>query len=381
MVKVLRLTSVFEASGRVAGAQFDPVGGMQTHTGELTRALDARGVQQTVVTTRPPGGAREVAFGSHARIVRLGVPVPVCRQFYSVPAAALVPRLARRSDLVHAHLGEDLAIVPLALTAAAAGRIPLVLTVHTSVRRTLRVSDARSALLKAVGGRLELAGERRADAVLTLTHRLRDGLLADGVPAGRIRVIPSGVNPDLFDGAAEPARTGDRVVFVGRLHPQKGVDTAVRALPMLPGVTLVLAGDGPDRAELARLAQRLGVADRVEFLGFVPHDRVPQLLADADLFVMPSQYEELGTAIVEAMASGVPVVASNIGGIPQLVDDGETGVLVPPGDPAELAAACRALLADPARSALMAKKALARTAAYQWPALADRVLAVYRELV
>ncbi|QEM48176.1 glycosyltransferase family 4 protein [Mycolicibacterium grossiae] len=355
---------------------------MQTHTGELTRALDARGVRQTVLTTWPPGSPRVLRLGRAAVVARLGLPVPVCRQFYAVPAARLVWQLARRHDLVHVHLGEDLAIVPLGLAAARRAGIPMVLTVHSSQRRTLRISGVRSAALKVVGSVVEDAGERRADRILVLTDRLRDQLAADGIDPERIRVVPSGVNPTLFDDASPIAPHGGQcLLFVGRLHPQKGVDTLIRAMADLPTAQLAIAGDGPDRAQLERLAERLGVADRIRFLGFVAHDDVPALMRRGDVFVMPSRYEELGTAIIEAMACGLPVVASRVGGIPNLVADGDTGLLTPPGDAPALAAALRRVLTEPGLAGKLGAEARARTAAYQWPALADRVLEAYREVV
>lgn len=120
-MRVLRLCSVFAAPPaalRGRGVRFDPVGGMQSHTFQLSRALDRLGVRQTIVTTRPPGAPDREAFGERGRLIRLGLPIPVARQMYAVQAWPLLAPLARRADLLHAHLGEDLAIVPLALAGA-----------------------------------------------------------------------------------------------------------------------------------------------------------------------------------------------------------------------------------------------------------------------
>ena len=136
-MRVLRLCSVFQPPPTALtglGARFDPIGGMQTHTYELSRALDRLGVRQTIVTTRPPTAPRREALGTYGRVIRLGLPIPQCRQFYSWQAAGLFPGLAADTDVIHAHLGEDLAIVPLALRAARRHKRPLVLTIHTSVR-------------------------------------------------------------------------------------------------------------------------------------------------------------------------------------------------------------------------------------------------------
>ncbi|HEU4420909.1 MAG TPA: glycosyltransferase family 4 protein [Pilimelia sp.] len=385
-LRVLRLCSVFEAPAGVLdarAARFDAVGGMQTHTGELTRALDGLGVRQTVVTTRQPGLPPVVRAYDRAVVVRLGLPVAVCRQFYAVPAARLVPRLAARADLIHAHLGEDLAVVPIALTAARQRRIPLVLTVHTSVRYTLAVTGFRSAMLRTVGGWWERRGERRADQVVALTHRLAQILTGHGVPADRVRVIPSGVRRELFASAEAPdplaGLPSPRVVFLGRLHPQKNVDVVVGAMALVrdPGAHLVIAGDGPHRDRLVRLCGRLGLRERVTFLGFVDHDRVPALLRGADVLVMPSRYEELGTAVVEAMHCGVPVVAARTGGMPGLVGDGEAGLLVDPGDVAGFAAAIDRLLADPAARRRMGEQGRRRAAGHGWDRLVGQILDVY----
>lgn len=375
-----------------ATVPFDPVGGMQTHTGALTRAVDRAGHRQVVVTTRPPGTAARSRFGDRTTVLRLGLPVPYCRQFYAAPAAAAVFRLAAGADLIHAHLGEDLAVVPIALAAARRHRRPLVLTVHTSVAHTLAPTGVRSLLLKTVGGRLERYGERSADAVIVLTQQMAQRLTAGGVARDRIHVIPSGIDPTLFracpDGAAAASgrRASRTIVYVGRLHRQKGVETLLRAFALLRTraggelTELVLAGDGPQRSELERLAAGLGIASRTRFLGFVPHARVPALLHSAAVAVLPSRYEELGTSLLEALACGTPVVASAVGGIPDLIRDGVDGLLVPPQNPELLAAAVRTILDDPALAARLSAAGCHRAARYGWPALQDKVLAVYEKL-
>ena len=381
--KVLRLCSVFEPPAALpgAGTRYDPIGGMQSHTGQLTRALDACGVAQTVVTAWRPGAGRLERLGSRSRIVRLGAPVRRFRQLYAPAAAQVVPRLAADADLIHVHLGEDLAVVPLGLLASRRRR-PVVLTVHCSLRHTLQASGGRGLALSTIGAALERVGERRADAVIVLTQRLADRLIAGGLDRGRVHVIPSGVDLRLFarrlpDPAPDLPRP--RVLFVGRLAAQKGVSTLLDAVPLLrTGAAVALVGDGPQRAALERQAGHLG-ADRVRFQGFVPHAEVPAWLAAADVLVLPSVYEELGSVLLEAMAAGLPVVASAVGGIPDAL--GAAGRLVPPSDPAALAAAVDEVLDDPALAAGMGDAARRRATAFSWDALAGRVLDVYREVV
>src|SRR5829696_584700 len=136
---------------------------MQNHTAELTRALDRRGIVQTVLTTRPPTAPYFQHLGDHARVIRVGLPVRRFRQLYGPQAAVVAPILATRADVVHVHLGEDLAVLPLGTVAARLHHLPLVLTVHMSLRHTLAVSDLRSAVLKTIGGLIELWGEQVAE--------------------------------------------------------------------------------------------------------------------------------------------------------------------------------------------------------------------------
>ena len=389
LIKVLRLCSVFEppASAIVGkGARFDPIGGMQNHTAELTRALDRHSVTQTVVTTRPPTAPHLQRLGDHARVVRLGVPIRRFRQLYGLQASVIAPILASRADLVHVHLGEDLAVLPVGAAAARLHRLPLVLTVHMSMRHTLVVSDLRSVILKTLGGWIEGWGERSADAVLAITPRLARQLVSEGVEEDRLHVVPPGVNPALFGGPfADPfPRIGrPRVVFAGRLAPQKGVRTLIEAARLLktPGVQVLLVGDGPQRSTLERDVRRLAVGDMVHLLGFVPHERVPAVLSHADLLVLPSLYEELGTVLLEAMWVGLPIVASRTGGIPDIIDEGVNGVLVSPGDPEALAGAIDRLLAEPDLARRLGAAARKRARDYDWGVLAGRILAVYRSLI
>jgi len=236
--------------------------------------------------------------------------------------------------------------------------------------------------LHVVGGRLEPWGLARAAAVITLTRRLAGLLVAEGLPAERLHVIPSGVVPALFTGPASdpfPHLPRPRVTFVGRLHPEKGLGVLLRAAGALrtPGAHVLIVGDGPQRAALERAVARRGLADRVSLVGAVPHDEVPAVLAHADVVVLPSLSEELGSVLLEVMQAGRPVVASRVGGIPEAAVDGVTGLLVPPGDPAALAGAVDRLLADRPTAAAMGRAAQDRAGAYDWTQLARRVLDVY----
>jgi glycogen(starch) synthase len=384
---VLRLCSVFEPPASAIGgrgARFDPVGGMQEHTGSLTRALERRGVAQVVLTARPPTAPRVERIAPGATVVRVSLPVRRPRQLYSLPAAVLAPLLGRHADLVHVHLGEDLAILPLAGVAAHARRLPIVLTVHCSLAHTLAVHDARSALLRTLGGWIERRGERRADATLVYTDRLARRIARDG--GDRVLVVRRGVDRRLFAGAHPrpfPELGGHpRVVFVGRLVRAKGTDVLVEAAARVhtPGMRLLVVGDGPDRARIERAARRLGIATRFHVTGFVGHERIPAILRSADLLVLPSLYEELGTVLVEAQQVGLPVVASRVGGIPEVIQHGVNGLLVAPGDAAELARAIDTILGDADLRARLGAAAAEGAWRFDLERVEDEVLTLYEGL-
>jgi glycosyltransferase involved in cell wall biosynthesis len=312
------------------------------------------------------------------------LPVPWARQCYAPFAAARLHALARGCDLVHAHLGEDLAVVPIALSVARRHRIPLVVTVHMSLMHTFVGTTTRTRAVRALGAPLERLGVGAADAVIALTPRLAERLACGGVAAERVHVIPSGVEAARFAAPAEDRSPGGgalRVGYVGRLCRQKGVTTVIDALGRLahPDTRLVLVGDGPARGALERRAVRRGLRDRVEFTGFRHHDDIPALLRSLDVLVLPSLCEELGSVLVEGMQAGVPIVASRTGGIPDAL--GDAGVLVDAGDAGELAAALDRLLGDPAAAAALSTRARRRATRFDWEHLAGEVLDVYDAVV
>ncbi len=196
-------------------------------------------------------------------------------------------------------------------------------------------------------------------------------------------VVFNGIDTNLFRPTApDPniVRTDGTplLLWVGRLQPWKGVDIALRALQEIPRAHLMIVGDGETRADLERLAQELGLAERVRFLGALPRERLPSIYAAADLLLATSfASETFGIGLVEAQACGLPVVASRFGGFPEVIDEGHTGLLVPPRDPTALAAAVRTLLNDPERRRAMADAAPGWAAQFSWSAVVDRIEAVY----
>jgi glycosyltransferase involved in cell wall biosynthesis len=202
-----------------------------------------------------------------------------------------------------------------------------------------------------IKGRLYYWGDRLVEPLTTVTICVSEGERKAGIAAGtcdaeRTVVIPNAVD---VDGAprASHQRKMPRIIAVGRLKAPKDFLTLVRAAGMLPeGAETLIVGEGPDRPRLEQEIRALGVAERVRLLG--ERYDVPKLLADADVFVLSSASEGMPVSVLEAMAAGLPVVSSHVGGVPELVVDGETGILVRPGDASALAAALSSLIADPA---------------------------------
>jgi len=209
-------------------------------------------------------------------------------------------------------------------------------------------------LVGRLGGYYDLRYYRGCDHLVGNTQGIVDWLRTQGWPQACTHYVPnfvtdfSGVPPAVDLPAGRPL-----LLALGRLHTDKGFDALLRAMPLLPGVHLAIAGEGPERAALAALAAREHVADRVHFLGW--RSDAGALLRAADLFVCSSRIEPLGNMVIEAWSAGCPLVAADAAGPRELVRDGADGVMVPKEDPAALARAIAGLLADPARAAALAQ--------------------------
>jgi phosphatidylinositol alpha-1,6-mannosyltransferase len=173
---------------------------------------------------------------------------------------------------------------------------------------------------------------------------------------------------------------------VARLSPEKGLDVLLDAMSVLARsgseLRLVLAGDGPERSKLERQAVKLGIAERVEFRGDVAHDLVPNVLRELDIFAMPSREEGFGVAAIEASATQLPVVASDTHGIPDAVQHGRTGLLVPPNDAGALAEAIARLSSDPELRERLGRQGRAFVEEhYRWQDNAAQMKRLYQDLV
>jgi glycosyltransferase involved in cell wall biosynthesis len=210
---------------------------------------------------------------------------------------------------------------------------------------------------------------------------------AVGVPPGRLVRMASGVDAGHFHpgpSAAEADLPGrPRIIFTGRLHPQKNLDTLLEAWPAVvrdTGAHLIVVGQGPDRARLEARAVALDVAEYVQFLGAV--DDPAEILRGADAFVLPSVAEGMSNSLLEAMATGLPCLASRIGGNIDLLEEGRTGLLLPADEPEAWSSALLSLINDPDRARRLGAAARQRIETeFALPAVVDRYLAVYRQIL
>lgn len=267
--------------------------------------------------------------------------------------------LTRRGvSLVHAHFGKD---GWLASPLAGEDReIPLVVSFYgRDASAVLRIPSWRR--------RFEHLFES-SDRILVLSDHMRRILEAAGCPAGRILVHSFGIDTRAFpfEQRSLPASGPNRLLFVGRLVPKKGLHTALRALKMLPGCELAVAGDGPGAADAVALAGELGISGRVAFCGWKTPGEVAAMMSSSHVLLVPSEtgadgdMEGTPTVIFEAMASGLPVVGTDHAGIPEQLGFGDCGSIVPEGDWRGMADAAASLLSAGTRRIEIARKARAR---------------------
>ena len=255
--------------------------------------------------------------------------------------------------------GTPLDLLTRPLLAGALRRFAPKVVVAWMNRANLHAPRGDWTLVGRLGGYYDLRYYRRCDHLVGNTHGIVTWLRAQGWAAERTHYLPNFVAD--FAAAAPPTDLPPGrplLLGLGRLHTDKGFDLAIRALPLLPGAVLALAGEGPERAALETLARREGVAGRVHFLGW-RHD-AGALLRAADLFVCSSRIEPLGNMVIEAWSARCPVVAAAAAGPAELLRDGADGTLEPPENPAALAGAIAAMLADQPHRAATALAGRAR---------------------
>lgn len=360
----------------VSGIWPPDVGGPASHAPEAAAELKARGHRVEVVTMAdgaPAGASYPVHWVS--RRIPIGL--------RHLATAWRIARLARRARVVYSTgmLGRS------ALGATLARR-PLVfkLTSDPVYERSLRYGlgdegldefQRRRGLRVGLLRRARQLALARTRQLVCPSASLRELALGWGVAPERVAILPNPVLPPRLASREELRRRhrldGPTLAFAGRLAPQKSLDVTLRALTSSEGVSLVVAGDGPDARDLRRLAGDLALDGRARFLGPQPREVVFELLRAADAAVLSSSWENFPHMVVEALAVGTPVVATATGGVSEIVQDGRNGLLVPPGDPEALAAAIRRFFEDEALQKRLRAAAVESVAEYEPQRVYDRL--------
>ena len=311
------------------------------------------------------------AFGLALRTSPPGPRALLWQLFYFAEALVLARHLrARGITHLHNHFGNSSCSVAM-LTSAISG-IPFSYTMHGPAiffePRIWRIDEKIA----------------RATFVACISHfcRSQGMIFSDPIHWPKLRIVHCGINPARY-GTVPRETPGKRILFVGRLAAVKGVpvllDAFARVLKDHPDAELTLVGDGPERPRIEARARALGCDHAVRFAGYLSQDEVTAELARADLFALPSFAEGVPVVLMEAMASRLPVVATRLAGIPELVEDGVSGRVVPPGDSAALAAALAELLSDPDLRARMGTAGRAKVEAeYDMAGEAARLAVLFR---
>jgi glycosyltransferase involved in cell wall biosynthesis len=349
------------------------VGGAERHVVDLALALHRKGYGVEV--------ACSVAGGLSEPLEAAGVPVwpltgRLVKRRVSPAYARGIRRLLRGGgfDLVHAHIFASAAAAAIATLGKG---LPLVITEHTEA--SLQTWRTRW---------ISRWAHRRARRTIAVSTPIERRLIErDGVPSDLVTLIPNAVipapdeTPDSAGTLPDGWLEGPLVGVVARLQPEKGVanflQAATRVSRIFPKASFLVIGDGPLREELLSLAERLGISKRVRFLGYRTDSRA--LMGLMDVLVVPSLTEGSPLIVLEAMAAGIPVVASAVGGIPDQLRNGQEGILVPPDDPDALGEALGALLRDPAYARRLGETGRLRTEnEFSHETLVRRIEVVYR---
>ena len=375
------------------------IGGLGRHVHHLATALADAGHEVVVLSRRPSGtdprshpstdeiadGVRVVAAAQDPHEFDFGADMMAwtLAMGHSMVRAGLALHTKRsrpwRPDVVHAH---DWLVAHPAIALAEYFDVPLVSTIHATEagRHSGWVSGAISRQVHAAESWLV----HESDSLITCSASMSDEITElFGPGLAETRVIRNGIDAARWPFAKRRPRTGPaRLVYLGRLEYEKGIHDAIAALPRIrrthPGTTLTIAGDCTQLQWLVEEARKHKVLRATRFVGHLDHDELVSLLHAADAAVLPSHYEPFGIVALEAAATGIPLVTSNVGGLGEAVINGQTGMSYPPRDIASLATAVRVVLDDPDAAQRMAIAARERlTSDFDWHTVAEETAQVY----
>lgn len=345
--------------------------GRSYHATRWANALAARGAAVRFLTIHPFERPLDDA------VERVLLPGRGRLGYVMAARTAAAELRAWRPDLVHAHYATGYGL--LSLLANRTIGIPRLVSLYGSdVYEFSRRSFLHRWLLGMTTG--------SATTVLSASHAMAEAFRACFPRQPRPQVIPFGVDVQRFQPAAERRPgTGLHIGMVKKLEPKYGVDILLHAVRQLvdgglADIKVTIVGEGAARPALEALAQSLGVSRQVCFRGVVPNEAVPAVLRELDIFVVPSRSESFGVAAVEAQACGIAVVATNVGGLPEVVVHDETGLVVPCENPTALAEAIAVLAADRERREAMGRAGRQRVLThYDWSHNVDTMMQVYRD--
>ncbi|MCJ0902342.1 glycosyltransferase [Rhodococcus sp. ARC_M6] len=393
--RMLKISMVSVNADPLAPVGNSVAGRQNLHVDELSAALARAGHDVTVYTRKQSSGPSRVQTDSGYTVVyaeagpqRVLTDKELLRHLGTFGGELRNMWMLDRPDVVHAHYWMSGIATELATRILG---IPVLQTFHSlgvTERRHLGAADESPS----ERSHLEQLVARGATHVIATSSDEVFDLVRLGSPRSRTTIVPSGVDIDQFtpEGPRAKKTAEHRLLCVGRLVEQKGFDVAIAALASLPDAELVLAGGPPSsglRADdvaigLMKLAERLGVEDRVKLLGRVPHHALPKLMRSADAVLCTPRYEPFGIVALEAMACGIPVVATPVGGLRDTVVDGLTGHRVPIDNPIQTARVVRHLFDNAEEGASFSREGRSRACeSYSWDHVAGEVVRTYGRCV
>ncbi|MEM3638106.1 MAG: glycosyltransferase family 4 protein [Conexivisphaerales archaeon] len=361
---------------------FPAVGGVENHIYNLCKQLASLNIQTEVVSSNVYSVEPLIFLKPEAKVnakLRRGIRLLPLPEGLGLVTPGMLTEM--KGDIFHAH---GLGRFPTFLWwIAHSKRRPFVVTTHSDYGRQILTKEIFDAIIPSLS-------IKEADCIIALTGHERMYLISIGISEEKITVIPNGVDLNELEPIKALSTKHPRtIVFAGRLDvQQKGLDILLEALSLLVrkghnDVTLYLAGPEVKHSYsfIQKLCSRYGLNQNVRILGVLKRTSLLRLIANSEILVLPSRFEPFGIVILEAMVLGTPVVASSVGGIPEILGDGRFGMLVEPGDPASLAEAIDELLANTKKAESFSKAASEEVKKYTWDRIAIQTASLYKRLL